>query len=143
MLGKPDGDAVQIKQTFYRTPVRHFPKERLSMTIAIVDQPSPLRRRTVRGKRPARGPLARPTPPAATYRGQATEHWANTVARACRVDPVTRSAASWRLTDRGIALVLILAVMIVLAAVTVIGLTAWHVTGPGYQSTGVAQLSQR
>jgi hypothetical protein len=113
------------------------------MTIAIVDQPSPPRRGAVRGKRPARGPLARPTPPAATHRGKATEHWANTVARACRVDPATRPAASWRLTDRGIAFVLVLAAMIALAAVTVIGLTAWQVTGPGYQVTGAAQLSQR
>ena len=63
--------------------------------------------------------------------------------RACRVDPVTRPSASWRLTDRGIAVVLALAAMIVLAAVTVIGLTAWRVTGPEYQATGVSQLSQR
>jgi hypothetical protein len=142
MLGKPDRDAIQIKQTFYRTPVRPSPKERLHMTIAIVDQPSPPRR-SVRGKRPARGPLARPTPPAAPHRGQAIEQVANTVARACRVDPVTQPTASWRLTDRGIALVLVLAILIALAAVTVIGVTAWRVTGPEHQSAGAAQLSRR
>jgi hypothetical protein len=118
------------------------------MTIAIVDQPSPTRRRTVRGERPARfpaarGPLARPVPPVSTPRGLANEHFAKTVARACRMEPATQSPASWRLTDRGIALVLVLAAMIALAAVMVIGLTAWQVTGPDYQITGVAQLSQR
>ena len=112
------------------------------MTITIVDQPSPPRRRTVRGKRPARGPLARPASAASPYRGQASVNLVNTVAWACRIAPVTRPSASWRLTDRGIALVLVLAAMIALAAVTVIGLTAWQVTGPGYQTT-VAQLSQR
>jgi hypothetical protein len=41
-------------------------------------------------------------------------------------------------------LVLALTVMIVVAAVTVIGLTAWRVTGPGYQASGVSQqLSSR
>jgi hypothetical protein len=33
--------------------------------------------------------------------------------------------------------------MIVLAAVTVIGLTAWRVTGPDYQAAEVSQLSWR
>ena len=42
-------------------------------------------------------------------------------------------AGAWRLTDRGIAVVLVLAVMITVAAVTVIGLTAWQVTGADYQ----------
>jgi hypothetical protein len=118
------------------------------MTIAIVDQPSPTRRRTVRGERPARrpgarGPLARPVPPVSTSRGLANEHFAKTVGWACRMEPATQSPASCRLTDRGIALVLVLAAMIALAAVMVIGLTAWRVTGPDHQITGVAQLSQR
>ena len=38
----------------------------------------------------------------------------------------------WRLTDRGIAVVLVLALMITVAAVVVIGLTAWQVTGADY-----------
>ena len=63
--------------------------------------------------------------------------------QACRVTSVAGASASWRLTDRGIAVVLALTAMIVLAAVTVIGLTAWRVTGPDYQATGVTQLSQR
>jgi multisubunit Na+/H+ antiporter MnhC subunit len=63
--------------------------------------------------------------------------------RACRVDRVSQSATSWRLTDRGIALVLVLTAMIVLAAVTVVGLTAWRVTSPGYQTSDTSQLSRR
>jgi hypothetical protein len=129
------------------------------MTIAIVDQPSPTRLRPSPEERPSRrpasagGPLARPMPRASTTRGFASEHVAggsrgvvppgSNPVRACRMEPVIQSPASWRLTDRGIAVVLVLAAMIALAAVTVIGLTAWQVTGPGYQTTGVAQLSQR
>jgi hypothetical protein len=131
-------------------------------------RPSPEERPS---RRPASagGPLARPVPRASTTRGLASEHFAggsrgvvppgsldlvaggsrgvvppgSNPVRACRMEPVTQSPASWRLTDRGIAVVLVLAAVIALAAVTVIGLTAWQVTGPGYQATGVAQLSQR
>jgi Tfp pilus assembly protein PilX len=64
--------------------------------------------------------------------------------RACRIDRAPRASTPWRLTDRGIALVLALTAMIVVAAVTVIGLTAWRVTAPGYQTSGVSQqLSSR
>ena len=42
-----------------------------------------------------------------------------------------RSAADWRLTDRGIAVVMVIAAMILAAAITVIGITAVRVTGPG------------
>jgi hypothetical protein len=63
-------------------------------------------------------------------------------ARACRVNRVSQPATTWRLTDRGIALVLVLTAMIVLAAVTVIGLTAWRVTSPGYEASGVSQFSR-
>ena len=124
------------------------------MTTAIIDQPSPARLRPpsakpARGRASVRGPLARPVrqgpipPPPAT-----SSHFAEGsrgAVRACRVDSVTRPSGPWRLTDRGIAIVLILTAMIVIAAVTVIGLTAWRVTGPGpgQHATGAAQLSQR
>ena len=131
------------------------------MTTAIIDQSSPTRLRPPSVLKPAhrrgsaRGPLARPVrpapipPPLATWyfaggsRGVAPPRSDGAV-RACRVDPVTRPSGPWRLTDRGIAIVLILTAMIVMAAVTVIGLTAWRVTGPapGHQATGVAQLRQ-
>ena len=51
--------------------------------------------------------------------------------RSCRVAAPT-ARGEWRLTDRGVALVLVLVVMIAVAAVAVIGLTAWQVTGADY-----------
>ena len=122
------------------------------MTIAIVDQTAstrlrpPSTARPVRRSTSARGPMARPVPsgssaPSAGGARGVVPPPLNTV-RACRVDPVHPGPTSWRLTDRGIAVVLALAAMIVLAAVTVIGLTAWHVTGPDYQATEVPQLSR-
>ena len=110
------------------------------MTTAIIDQSSPTRLRPPSVLKPAhrrgsaRGPLARPVRPVPI-----PPPLANGVVRACRVDPPIRPSGPWRLTDRGIALVLILTAMIVMAAVTVIGLTAWRVTGPGpgHHETGV------
>lgn len=60
--------------------------------------------------------------------------------RACIGAP---KPAEWRLTERGLALVALLIGMIVLAAVTVVGLTAWRVTGEGYTPPGVSQLASR
>jgi hypothetical protein len=51
--------------------------------------------------------------------------------------------AGWRLTERGLALVLVTGMMIVAAALCVIGLTALRVTSDGYQPYGVGQLSHR
>jgi hypothetical protein len=115
------------------------------MTSAIVDQPFPTRLRPAPvmqpGSRPAtaRGPLARPVRPAPVPPGLLT----GGAVRACRFDRTSIPATTWRLTDRGIALVLVLTAMIVLAAVTVIGLTAWRVTSPGYQAGDVSQFSRR
>jgi hypothetical protein len=53
------------------------------------------------------------------------------------------AAADWRLTDRGIAVVLVIAAMILTAAIAVIGITAVRVTSPGgdvrLQRSGQAQ----
>jgi hypothetical protein len=129
------------------------------MSTAILDQPSWSRLRpspaVQPGRRPVtRSPLARqlgrvPVPPRALTKNQRSTGgrgvvppYSNRAVRACRVSKV-QSSASWRLTDRGIALVLVLTAVLVLAAVTVIGLTAWRVTGPGYQVAGASQLSSR
>lgn len=97
-------------------------------------------RRPVRQPGTARGPVARPVRPVPTPPLRFAQR---PVARSCQVEmPV--SAGSWRLTDRGIALVLVLAVMIVVAAATVIGLTAWQVTSTDYQpAAGVAAAAVR
>ncbi len=94
-----------------------------------------------RGSARGRAPQARPgravpapsiqTSPAAEVRGCVAEH-AVLAAR-----PTT-----WQLTDRGIAVVLVSIVMIVVAAVAVIGLTAFRVTGDSYQGYGQSAQSQ-
>jgi hypothetical protein len=45
--------------------------------------------------------------------------------------PATTPAVHWELTDRGIAVVMVVAAMILTAALVVIGLTAVRVTSPG------------
>lgn len=50
------------------------------------------------------------------------------------------AAATWRLTERGIAVVLVVGLMIMIAALTVVGLTAIKVTSDGYRATVSATL---
>ena len=119
------------------------------MTTATIDPPSQTRLRPAPVVQPGRRPAPVPSRRLASSRhlaggsGGVVPPWSNGAARGCRVDPVTRTSASWRLTDLGIALILVLTAVIVMAAVTVIGLTAWRVTDPGYQATGVSHLSLR
>jgi hypothetical protein len=49
--------------------------------------------------------------------------------------------AGWRLTDRGIAVVMVIAVMILTAALVVIGHTAVRVTDPDF-GAGIEELPQ-
>jgi hypothetical protein len=44
-----------------------------------------------------------------------------------------RAVGRWRLTDRGVAVVLVTGLMIMIAALTVVGLTALRVTGSDYR----------
>ena len=53
-----------------------------------------------------------------------------------------RTTSDWRLTDRGIAVVLVIAAMILTAAIAVIGLTAVRVTGPSGDSVHESQQAQ-
>jgi hypothetical protein len=96
-------------------------------------------RRPVRRPATSRGPVARPhrVVPAPSLRSGDRP-----AVQSCRLE-VAAPAGSWRLTDRGIALVLVLAVMITVAAVTVIGLTAWRVTGDDYATGSAASVSSR
>ena len=62
------------------------------------------------------------------------------------VRPAPTGAAggvSWRITDRGIALVLLTVAMIAVAALAVIIPTALRVTGDNYQPLGTSQLAQQ
>jgi len=48
-----------------------------------------------------------------------------------------------RLTERGIAVILVVALMIAVAAAMMIGLTALRVTSPDYLPQGHSQFAQR
>ena len=106
------------------------------MSTATIPRPAPApvgrtsspRVRPVRRAVPVRGPQARPArvaPVPTTEPGRAA------AVRSCRLEVELGPTSGWRLTDRGIAVVLVLAAMIMVAAITVVGLTAWQVTGPG------------
>ena len=55
---------------------------------------------------------------------------------------VSPERAAWRLTDRGIALVLVVAAMVAVAALAVLVPTALRVTGDNYQPIGTSQLTR-
>ena len=115
------------------------------MTQLVVDRPTAARAvaRPRRRTRPAQGsgrevgPRLRPVQPVST---QALSRPVSPGGHACLmpmptpVATVRRAAqAGWRLTDRGVAVVLVTGLMIMVAALTVIGLTALRVTSDGYQ----------
>ncbi len=111
-----------------------------------VDAPG---RRSAAPARPSRGTGRRTGPQARP--GQAVEapslrRPADARVQACAAEAVASSPAIWRLTDRGIAVVLTVILMIFFAALTVVGLTALRVTSPSYQpygqSPGQSQLVQ-
>jgi len=112
------------------------------MSTATITRPAPVpagrtsrpRVGPVRRTAPVRGPLARP---ARVVSAPTTRPGHLSAVRSCRLQVQPADTATWRLTDRGIAVVLVLAAMILVAAVTVIGLTAWQVTGPGEQAWSV------
>ena len=88
---------------------------------------------------PARRPLFRPThavPAPTVHTGRRAE------VRSCRVEAPS-APGEWRLTDRGIAVVLVLVGMITVAAVAVIGLTAWQVTGADYPTWSTVTVRGR
>ena len=118
--------------------------------VSAVGQPSPAQRgaaapsrtpvrpgrRTGRGTgpqaRPARRASGGPLGQARTVRPQS-----------CAVGapaPAATAADAWRLTERGIALVLVTGLLIVTAALTVVGLTALRVTGERYADAGQSIL---
>lgn len=108
---------------------------------ATPPRPVPGRSRPTRpghGTGRATGPQSRPgrAVPAPSLRRPAAVR-----PTACSVATPAPSAA-WRLTDRGIALILVVMATIAFAAVMVVGLTAVQVTGPTYQAYGQSQLVQ-
>ncbi len=53
-------------------------------------------------------------------------------ARACAPAPVVAASRSWHLTERGLAVVLVVAAALVAASIAVVGLTALRVTSESY-----------
>lgn len=106
--------------------------------------------RRVRPDRRRRGPGRNATPvlrPAAFWTARSGVGHPGHGPRSCTppAPPVTLAvaaadASTWRLTDRGVAVVLVVGLMMMVAALTVVGLTAMSVTGDGYQATVSAGL---
>lgn len=108
---------------------------------ASVSTPTRTRRRPGVGR--STGPEARPPRPlglAGPARPLGSQSHACTVAAPPVVEPAR--PARWRLTERGIALVLVTGLLIVTASLTVVGLTALRVTSDSYQSAGLTVLAQ-
>lgn len=96
------------------------------------------------GRRHGRGsgPQARPARP---LTGAPARRPAVPRPQSCSVEApgrVVPGTGAWRLTERGIALVLVTALLIVTAALTVVGLTALRVTGDRYAGAGLTALVQ-
>lgn len=110
------------------------------MTAVAVQPVAPVRPR-LRRVGPGRGPIARPR---GAGLGAASQR-ARPGVRSCQPAPTMvghpAPSQSWRLTERGQALVLLLALVIATAAVVVLGLTAVQVTGDNYRSGGTAGAS--
>lgn len=115
------------------------------MTQLVVDRPivrsvvRPRRRpRPAQGSGREVGPRLRPNQPVSR---QSLSRPARSAAHACvmpmpapAVPSPNASTAGWRLTDRGVAVVIVTGLMLMVAALTVIGLTALRVTSDGYQA---------
>ena len=128
------------------------------MTQIVIDRTakSPMARpdvRPLRTRRPARGsgrlagPVLRPVEkcpaPAVAGRPAVRSHACVLPApeRSVALETVAGAAgATWRLTERGVAVVLVTGLMIMVAALTVVGLTALKVTGDSYRPTVTASL---
>jgi hypothetical protein len=63
-----------------------------------------------------------------------------TSARSCVAEPA--AATPVRLTERGLAVILLTGLLLLVTAATVIGLTAFRVTSPDYRPYGHSQVAQ-
>ena len=121
--------------------------------LSVRENPRPTRHRDPLRARPGGGPGRRsgPRSPATDSAGEGVGRLrARRPARACSPEPATAasslphgSGARVRLTERGIAVILTTGVMIVVAALTVLCLTALRVTGESaepFKASYAAQL---
>ena len=100
---------------------------------AVAGAPGTLRRplRPGRGSGRATGPQAQPPRPVL---GPELERDSTSVAQGCRLPAPDAIESTWRLTDRGIAVAMALAAIILTTALVVIGLTAVRVTSTDYRA---------
>jgi hypothetical protein len=70
-----------------------------------------------------------------------THRSARADAQSRSITGATAAASNWKLTDRGIAVVMLIAAVILTAALAVLGITAIRVTSADYD-TGVPQSQQ-
>ncbi len=116
-------------------------------TLGRVDA-RPLPDRRLRPRRPGRSsgrsasPALRPAPfgPAPSAAGRTGARARSCVMPQPQLAIPTVSAPAWQLTDRGVAVLLVVGLMIMVAALTVVGLTAVTVTGEGYRATVSSSL---
>jgi hypothetical protein len=94
-------------------------------------------RQGIAGRRSGRGLAPQSRPGRSVPAPSLTARSRRPSAQACAVEAVP---ASWRLTDRGIAVILATGLLIMLAALVVIGLTAVRVTGADYVPGSAAGL---
>ncbi len=111
--------------------------------VSIEVRPATARTRLADAPLPQSGSRRRRHPHSYPERGIPTAYGgsARNGVRACRLSDATVvpvPVASWRLTDRGVAVVLVVGLMIMVAALTVVGLTAVQVTGSDYRPGGSA-----
>lgn len=98
-------------------------------------RPSPAPTRTTPRRRgPGVGPTARPR----RLRFTAPAVRPGSGPRACEGAPAVQPSRTWHLTERGLAVVLVVAAALVAASIVVVGLTALRVTGDGYSPAHTA-----
>jgi hypothetical protein len=129
-----------IEPTFDRTP---DPLRSIAMSVAfaepVLDRPSTEVRVGRPGTAPTRTTPRRPGPGVGpTARPRRVRFTAPAVAgrrpgpRACEGVAAAPASRTWHLTERGLAVVLVVAAALVAASIAVVGLTALRVTGEGY-----------
>lgn len=100
-------------------------------------RPAAPTRRRPRRPGPGVGPVARP---GAAVPAPSVAPVRLAPARACRPEPdeapQVAATRQWRLTERGLAVVMVAAAVLLSAAVAVVTLTAFQVTGDGYRAGG-------
>ncbi len=126
VLARPDGRGRPQHPTAHSSTAR-------ARTADVRTAPARPARREGRGTGPsARPPRPLGTPVIKAPRGAGPRSCAAASPAPSRVS----AASSWRLTDRAIALVVVTGLVIVTAALAVVGLTAVRVTGERYHVPG-------